>query len=384
MKVLIAGGGIGGLTTAIALQQRGITCEVYDAAPSNKPLGAGIMLGANAMNVFDKLGIGNALRQRSMLFRKMHIASYKGTILQTIDNQVLQEKYGSATFAIHRAALQGQLLESLQAPVHWGKRFTHATQTGTGVTAHFDDGTSATGDVLIGADGIRSTVREQHVTQARYRYSGQTCWRATVPIDLPEQERAASSEVWGPGNGLRAMYTQVGPAQVYFWMTTCMPAGSQVPPDEALALIRSSLREFPGYMQTVLQHLQPAALIQSDLYDIAPLHQWYNGRIVLMGDAAHATTPNLGQGAGQAIEDAYVLAKWIAHEKTPAAAFAGYTAQRMRRVHRIVDLSWKIARATNWKNPLMVAFRNGIMKNMPAGAAAKQMAFIYGVQLDES
>lgn len=382
MKVIIAGGGIGGLTTAIALQQRGITCTVYDAAPANKALGAGIMLGANAMNVFDKLGIGNTLREQGVLFGQLNIASYKGTILQSINNNLLHEKYGSATYAIHRAALQQQLINTLYTPVQWGKRCIKVEQDENSVTAYFDDGTTATGDVLVAADGVRSIIREQHVVKARYRYSGQTCWRAIVPVNLPAAEMAATSEVWGRGNGLRAMFTQVGPGQVYFWVTKCLPAGRQIPPEEALALIRHELRDFPGYMQTLLQHLQPGALIHSDLYDIAPLHQWYKGRIVLLGDAAHATTPNLGQGAGQAIEDAYVLAKCLSLEKNIASAFEKYRHLRMKRVHTLVNLSWKIAKATNWKNPLMVALRNGIMKNIPAGAAARQLEFIYGVQLD--
>lgn len=382
MKVLIIGGGIGGLTTAIALQQRGIACEIFDAAPSNKPLGAGIMLGANAMNVYNKLGLGGVLRDHGVLFRQLNIMTYKGSLLQTLDNKILEEKYGAATYAIHRAALQQQLINAAPVPVQWGKRFIRAVQTATGVTAHFEDGSTATGDILVGADGIRSAVREAHVTKARYRYSGQTCWRATVAITLPEAEQAATSETWGPGNGVRAMYTQVGPNQVYFWMTKRMPAGTQPTPEASLQLIKSTLHNFPGYMQTVLQHLRPNTLIHSDLYDIAPLHQWVNGRIVLLGDAAHATTPNLGQGAGQAIEDAYALARCLATEKDIASATEKYCALRMKRVHTLVNIAWNLARATNLRNPLLIALRNGVMRNMPKRMADKQMDFIFGVQLD--
>lgn len=382
MKVIIAGGGIGGLTTAIALQQRGITCEVYDAAPSNKALGAGIMLAPNAMNVFDKLGVGNALRARGAVARQFYIKYYKGDVLQHIDSSILQQKFGSASYGIHRAALQQELIKAVNRPVHWGKRCIRVQQAAAGVTAYFEDGTTVGGDVLVGADGIRSVIREQHVAHARYRYSGQTCWRAIVPVNLPEREAAEAAEVWGGGNGLRAMCMQVGPQQVYFWMTKRMPAGLTITPEEALAFIKKELHHFPKYMHDVMEHLRPEALIHSDLYDIAPMRQWYNGRIVLLGDAAHATTPNLGQGAGQAIEDAYVLAKWLATEKNIATAFEQYRRQRIKRVHMLVNTSWQLARITNWKGPLLAALRNTLLKSVPAGMASKQIDLVYGVQLE--
>lgn len=382
MKVIIAGGGIGGLTTAIALQQRGIRCEVYDAAPVNKPLGAGIMLAPNAMNVLDKLGAGDAIRSHSVLASHLFIRNHKGGILKYIDYNTLQEKFGNASYMIHRAALQQQLMKAVGTPVQWGKRCIRAEQTDKGITAYFEDGTSATGDVLVGADGIRSVIREQYIAPARYRYSGQTCWRAIVPVSLPAADIHSMSEIWGDGNGLRAMCTQAGKDQVYFWMTKRMPAGLKIAPEEALQLIKKELNDFPGYIHGVLQHLQPETLIHSDLYDIAPIRRWYNGRIVLLGDAAHATTPNLGQGACMAIEDAYVLAKCLANEKNVSAAFEAYRIQRIRRVHKVVSLSRSMAWLTNWKRPLLPALRNMFIKSIPAFISGKQFRFLYGVQLD--
>lgn len=160
-----------------------------------------------------------------------------------------------------------------------------------------------------------------------------------------------------------------------------MPAGLTIRPEEALALIKYELRDFSGYMQNVLQHLQPEALIHAGLYDIAPLQQWYNGRIVLLGDAAHATTPNVGQGAGQAVEDAYVLAQCLAGEKNIAVAFKKYRQLRIKRVHKLVNTAWKLGRITNWKGPLLAGFRNMIVKKMPKKLSAAQLEFMYGIQL---
>ncbi|MGX5818803.1 FAD-dependent monooxygenase [Chitinophaga lutea] len=382
MKTIIIGAGIGGLTTAIALQQRGMAYEIYDAAPGNKALGAGIMLGVNAMRVFDKLGVGDAIRSASSLADHIYIRDDRGKVLQAIVNDDMRTRYGSATYAIHRATLQQLLLDRLEQPVHWGKRCAGVTEDGHSVTVNFEDGSAATGSIVVGADGIRSAVRENYVTNAQYRYSGQTCWRAIIPIDLPVAEQREASETWSnQGDGLRAMVTQVGPQQVYFWMTKRMPAGQRISPGQALTFIRGQLQDFPGYISRTLPHLTPESLIHGDLYDIAPLRTWYKGRAVLLGDAAHATTPNLGQGAGQAIESAWVLVQCLAATGDYGAAFSRYQQRRIARVHKIVGLSWQLAKFTNWKGRLLTGFRNGLMKNMPASLAKKQLEFLYGVEL---
>lgn len=384
MKVIIIGAGIGGLTTAIALQQRKIDYAIYDAAPGNLPLGAGIMLGVNAMRVYDRLGIGDIIKQAAVLPEYINIGNDHGEILQTIQNNKIACEFGTGTYGIHRATLQALLLDRVKQPVNWGKRFRSVIENADNLTVHFDDGTTAQGTVLVGADGIRSAVREQFVEKAQYRYSGQTCWRATLPIDLPAEELLAATEVWSnQGGGLRAMYTQVGPQQVYFWMTTCMPAGMKMPPEQALQFIKQQLAGFPGYMQKVLQQLRPEWLIPGDLYDLAPLKCWHRNRVVLLGDAAHATTPNMGQGAGQAIEDAWVLAQCLSRESSYRQAFINYEHKRRKRAQKIVQLSWQLAWLTNWKGPWRTRLRNNLMKRMPGWMMQKQLTFLYGVQLDD-
>lgn len=382
MKVIIIGAGIGGLTLAIALQQKNIAYEIYDAAPGNKAVGAGIMLGTNAMKVYDRLGLSATLEGRGALPERYSIRDHKRNVLKVIDNKMLLERYHHASLLIHRAALQDELINAVEAPIHWGKKCVEVVQSATQVTIRFEDGSVVSGDILVGADGIRSTVREQCVVKAQYRYSGQTCWRAIIPIDLPLEEQRETAEVWGGGNGLRASYGQVGPQQVYFWMTKQMPAGSVFTPEAAVAYIKTSLASFEGYMQTVLQHLSADTLIHSDLYDIKPIERWHQDRVVLLGDAAHATTPNLGQGASQAIEDAYMLARCLATSPGYAKAFAAYQQKRMGRAVKIVSMSRGLSMLTNLKCKISVWFRNQLMKRMPAGMAERQMAFLYDVNLD--
>ncbi|MEX6687465.1 FAD-dependent monooxygenase [Danxiaibacter flavus] len=382
MKALIIGGGIGGLTTAIALKQRGISFEVYEAAEEIKAVGAGIWLGANAMNMFEKLGVAEKIKASSVCLKKAYIKDYKGNILQTIDNEALLDKYGHTSQAIHRSTLQKILAEEMGNAIQLNKRCVSVEQNKDGVKVCFADGTTAAGDLLVGADGIRSVIREQYVTNAFYRYSGQTCWRATVNMQLPENEINEAAEVWGYSSGLRASYSQVGENQVYFWYTKAMPEGNQLSNGDALALIKKDLKHFYGNMNVVVDNIDPAMLIKSDLYDFRPIDKWFNGRIVLIGDAAHATTPNLGQGASQAIEDAWVLAGCLKVNQTITGAFEQYQHLRMKRAKKIVKTSYQIARATNFKSGFARALRNFLIKNTPASITQKQFEMLYNVNYE--
>jgi FAD-dependent urate hydroxylase len=383
MKALIIGGGIGGLTTAIAFKRKGIDFEVFEAAPELRAVGAGIWLGGNAMNVYEKLGMAGAIKAISFYQQNVFIKDYTGRILQQVDNEIIRKKYGSGTQSIHRAALQQVLAEEISGKLNLGKKCTAIFQDANGATIHFEDGTQAHGDFVVAADGIRSAIRENYVTHAQYRYSGQTCWRAIADIDLPEKEQRKSSEVWGYAKGLRASYSQVGKDQVYFWVTKAMPAGSQFRNPEALQLIKEWLEPFrTGMMQTVIRNIQPERLIHSDLYDFKPVTKWHDGKIVLLGDAAHATTPNLGQGASQAIEGAYVLAASLCNTHTPEAAFALYQQKRIARVKKVVDTSWMLARMTNLGSPVLRKMRNWFIRATPDFILQKQFDQLYGIDLD--
>ncbi|GAB4418837.1 MAG: FAD-dependent oxidoreductase [Bacteroidia bacterium] len=381
MRVLIIGGGICGLATAIALTRRGIDCQVFEAAPALREVGAGILLGANAMRVCDALGVAGALQARSNPLAHMQVRTFDGSLLQDVDGAALQRQFGHASYAIHRATLQQILAGFVGDRLHTGHRFSHLEETATGVTAYFDNGTQATGDLLIGADGIRSRVREQHVVQARYRYAGQTCWRAIVRVPLPPDEVARGAEVWGKAPGLRAMYVQVAPGEVYFWMTRRTRSGQSWPADEALASIREALAGFPGYMQEVLRHMQATDLIHTDLWDFRPMRTWYRGRVVLAGDAVHATTPNLGQGASQAIEDAYALAWCLAGMADHQQAFERYVSLRVARAHQIVRASYALGSLTNLGGSLGFWVKKWLTRAIPQAVSRRQLASLYGQPL---
>src|ERR1044072_3266876 len=167
MKVIIIGAGIGGLTLALALQQVGIDYAIYDAAPGNKAVGAGIMLGTNAMKVYGRLGLSAILEGRGALPDRYSIRDHQGNILKVIDNKLLLERYDHKSLMIHRAALQDELVHALERNVQWGKKCVRIKESASQVSVQFEDGSEASGDILVGADGIRSAVREQCVVKAQ-------------------------------------------------------------------------------------------------------------------------------------------------------------------------------------------------------------------------
>ncbi|SEW52665.1 FAD-dependent monooxygenase [Chitinophaga arvensicola] len=378
MKAIIIGAGIGGLTTAIALQQRGIAFEIYEAAPELKTVGAGIWLGCNAMNVYEKLGLAAALKERSVLLETVFIKDTSGNTLQLVNNLEIKQLYGNATHAIHRGTLQQILVAAVRTPIQLGKKCIRIE----GGTVYFEDGSTAQGDLIIGADGIRSVVREQCVTKAQYRYSGQTCWRATVNMDLPAAEQHNSGEMWSKKGGIRASASQLGDHQVYFWMTKAIPAGSRYTPADAYTLIQQELQAFPKELQEVMQRIDPEQLIHGDLYDFKPIAQWYKDEVVLIGDAAHATTPNLGQGASQAIEDAYILAAYLSKETDINAAFQKYQAKRIKHAQSVVSMSYTLGRITSLKNGIGSRLRNYLIKHTPNWIARRQFHLLYDVNLN--
>ena len=185
-RVLIIGGGIGGLTAALAFHQKGWDVAVYEAAPELRPVGKGIWVPANAMQVLNKLGLAASVAEAGCPLDTIQLRTKSGTVLSTFDLGPVKTQYGHTTISIHRAALIGILSAGLPAgTLHLGKRFSRFESSPDQVVAYFEDGSQAAGDLLVGADGIRSVVREQLFPGVQFRYSGQTCYRGISEMKLP-------------------------------------------------------------------------------------------------------------------------------------------------------------------------------------------------------
>jgi 2-polyprenyl-6-methoxyphenol hydroxylase-like FAD-dependent oxidoreductase len=305
-----------------------VKAHVYEAAPELKPLGKGIWVPTNAMQALERLGLAGNVAAAGCPLERIEVCTTAGSTLMDVDLRKYQAKYGHLTISIHRADLVRELVKGLPPDaLHLGKRLVRFTADDAAVTALFDDG-EVRGDFLIGADGIHSIVREQLFGKATLRYSGQTCYRGVAGLVLPPKLVRTCREVWG--GQARMGYSAIGKGEAYWFAPVSAPANSPLLNGPALAAeLTTRYAAFPAPIPDIIRNTPPEEIIRTDLYDIAPLEKWWQGRVALLGDAAHAMTPNLGQGGAQAIEDAYFLAESLAAQSRPEQAFEEY--QRVRK-----------------------------------------------------
>ncbi|MEU6792156.1 FAD-dependent oxidoreductase [Nonomuraea wenchangensis] len=347
---VVIGAGIGGLTSAIALRQRGWEVTVLERAPAIEPVGSGLAIAANALKALDTLGLGDPVRALSRIQGQAGIRRADGRWLTHTTPEAAAGRYDDSVVLLPRAALMEVLTGALGPDV---------LRLGTGVAeadpetgaVRTEAGEEVPADLVVGADGIRSRTRQAlfpgHPGPA---YAGVTAWRGLVPRGDLE---IGVTESWGRGRvfGVSPLAGDL----VYVYATDVLPEGVAFP-DEREELIR----RFGGWHEPIpalLRAAEPAMIVRNDVYHLAePLPAYHRGRVALVGDAAHAMTPNLGQGACQAVEDAVVLAY-----AAGAGDLAGYTAARLARTRRIMRRSWDICRATKVRNPLLVAARDAAL-----------------------
>lgn len=378
MRGIIIGAGIGGLSAAIAMQMRHIQVRVFEAATSLHSIGAGILLPPNAMTILDRYHLAQHVRDRGCSIESLVILDSAGTRISTTPAHYSNNGQMYHTTAIQRGALQQILLKALAPDTVVTKKHCVAVDTGIdGATATFRDGTQGCGEFLVGADGLHSRVRESIFPGRPLRYSGQTCWRGVSHIALQHTWRRQLTEVWGAG--LRFGFVPIAEAQVYWYATKQAAAGGRDDPSTIQQQMCDLYGEFVDPIGDILVHTNPSSIIRDDLSDLAPLPSWFANSVVLMGDAAHATTPNLGQGGAQAIEDSWVLAETLAMCDTVQKAFARFQASRIAKVQKIVKVSWHIGQATNLSNTMACTLRNTLLRCVPPWIAKHQARSLYEV-----
>ena len=309
MKAIVIGGGIGGMCAAIALKRFGIETAVYEAVKEIKPVGAAISIWPNGVKCLNWLGMKEPLRA---LGGPMHYMAYHdylhGQTMTRFSINPLIESVGERPYPVARAELQAMLLDTYgRDAVQFGKRVTHIEESAAGVTAWFDDGTEAHGDLLIAADGTHSVIR-QHVLGYRTerRYAGYVNWNGLVEID----SSIAPADQWTTfvGEGKRVSLMPVSGNRFYFFFDVPLPTGLK----EDRSTVRDDLqRYFAGWaapVQKLIASINPETTNRIEIHDIEPFMQLVKGRVALLGDAGHSTTPDIGQGGCAAMEDAIVLA----------------------------------------------------------------------------
>lgn len=337
LKAVIIGAGIGGLTTGIAMKQAGYQVTIYDRATELRPAGAGISLWSNGVKVLNCLGLGDKLAAIGGEMNAMEYRSHTDQPLSYVDLGPLFQRVGQRPYPVARTDLQGMLLAAFGPEnVHLGMCCVGAEQDSQGATAIFANGDRVTGDLLVGADGIHSAVRT-HVLgySVERRYAHYVNWNGLVNAD----PALCARDLWViyVGDSKRASMMPVGGDRFYYFFGAPMAEGTQVDPTHRRDELAKLFQGWPTPVQNLIQALDPEATNRLEIGDLDPLERLVQGRIALLGDAAHATTPTLGQGGCQAMEDAEVLTRYLVTTNIGVAdALKRYEAARKERTTNLV------------------------------------------------
>ncbi|NIH81246.1 FAD-dependent monooxygenase [Amycolatopsis viridis] len=332
---VVAGGGIGGLATAVALSRRGWRVRVLERAEVFGDAGSGLSLWPNGLRALDALGLGARVRERALAETAAGIRDVSGRWLSRTDTGEVARRYGPVV-VVHRTDLMAILRQALpDGVVRTGTAAVAVGADASGVRVEHSHGTLRA-DLLVGADGIRSTVRRAMWPGApEPRYAGYTAWRTVVPASAP----AAGGETFGRGE--RVGIAPLPGGHTYLFGVASVPPGQRAP-DGELAELRRRFGHWHDPIPALLAAATEEAVLRHDIYELPALPAYATGRVALLGDAAHAMTPNLGQGANQALEDAVTLAALLDTHASVPAALAAYDRERRPRTRMIARRSRRI------------------------------------------
>ncbi|MFF0531745.1 FAD-dependent monooxygenase [Nocardia amikacinitolerans] len=354
----VVGGGIGGLAAAVALTSRGWQVEVLERGDDSGAAGSGISLWSNGIRALDALGLGDRVRAAGMAGTEGGIRDRTGRWLSRTDVAALARRHGPLV-VLRRADLLEILREALPAgALRPAVAVVGVEDHGAVATVEHSRG-SCESDLVIGADGVRSVVRESVWPNApEPRYAGYTAWRM---ITRPLEFTPDGSETWGRGERFGVVPLADGFA--YLFATANAPEGQHSGIGE-FAEVQRRFGRWPDPIPAVLDAVDPDTVLRHDIYDLPALDTFARGRVVLLGDAAHAMTPNLGQGANQALEDAVTLAAMLGKHPIQAA-LTGYDRLRRTRTQTITRQSYRIGAVAQWSAPAAIWLRDNVIRIAP-------------------
>ncbi|MEM9455120.1 MAG: FAD-dependent monooxygenase [Myxococcota bacterium] len=376
-KILIAGGGIGGCAAAHALRRRGFMVEVFERSPEIKEVGAGLSLWPNATRVLRLLGLGHIVERLAGPFVDSAIFTARGDLVTRNPATIFNDRYGDPLILVHRAELLDALIDVLGPDVvRTGARCEGFAQDREGVTLRLVGGEEVRGDLLIGADGIRSAVRRELGLPTRTRYAGYTSWRGIMR--LADSGLDVDDDFWGYylGEGKQVGISALSGGRVYWFATKNTKPGGHGSPDGHKSDLLALLTHWPKAVRRIVGATPADVVMRNDIIDLKPVKRWGEGRVTLLGDAAHAATPNMGQGACMALEDALILAQCLSGSSDLVAGLRDYESRRIARANRIVARSWWTGKLFQLDSRVLCWLRDRFVLRAPIDQRLEQLDWL--------
>jgi 2-polyprenyl-6-methoxyphenol hydroxylase-like FAD-dependent oxidoreductase len=369
MKAIIIGGGIGGLCAAIGLNRVGVRSAIFEQADQLREVGAGLTLWINATRALERLGATGDLLECGSAVARFEERSWRGDVLSVLPLARLGMKLGApVSTCVHRGEFLKQLARQIDPKnIHCYARCTGFEGDDIGVTVRFADGREERGDVLVGADGLHSVVRARLHGESKPRYAGYTCWRGLARFEHKGLPSDAAFEAMGPGKRFAAHHC--GKGRVFWYGTKNTPEGMADAPGGRKAEAQECFRDWFSPIPELIEATPPDGILRNDIVDRMPIRSWGKGRVTLLGDAAHPTTPNLGQGACQAIEDAVTLAHCLGQGDNAPSLLRSYESRRIPRTTMITNQSLRVGIFGQFENPLACALRDTVTRITPSAVS---------------
>ena len=366
---LIAGAGIGGLAAGIALRRAGWDIRIFERAETPRAIGFALGLAPNAVAALRELGVADHIVRHGITPTAVEVRRVDGRLIRRLAGQLAHQPKGDVPSVILRPVLHGGLLEALGPDA---VEVNHAAAAfhldGTRVRLELEDGTSASGDILIGADGVGSVIRAQlHPDEAPAHPSGYFAVRGESPALA---QLGGLQALWYFGRGVESGVIQASARSIY-WFVSLWSEDVTRGPQDVTSVMQRCTAGFDSQFHAITGATPPDHMRLDELFARKPLDQWGAGPVTLLGDAAHPMLPHTGQGAAQALEDAVALGRVLKGGRDHVAALRRYEHVRSRHTRRVVNMGPRIAAVTTTKNPVMGFLRDSAIRMVPEMALVK-------------